>query len=151
MLASCACGDWLKPHLLEDLSRTSSICSSWATPFCSMVPADFIIVSLVMSISKFLKMHQKTIRVQLHEGPHFVLFIRLLACTHVRNMWWSLKMAGQEDIYRILYTFIFTNFANFAQSQKCCHATPFMLSKWIICKNFSQNNWNCHFCEILAT
>ena len=40
-----------------------------------MVPADFIIVSLVMSISKFLKMHQKNIRVQLREGPHFVLFI----------------------------------------------------------------------------
>ena len=34
-----------------------------------------LIVSLVMSNSKFLKMHQKTIRVQLREGPHFVLFI----------------------------------------------------------------------------
>ena len=28
-----------------------------------------------MSISKFLKIHQKTIRVQLREGPHFMLFI----------------------------------------------------------------------------
>ena len=56
-----------EPHLLnlQQLSHTLLL----------NVAADFIIVSLVMSISKFLKMHQKTIRVQLREGPHFVLFI----------------------------------------------------------------------------
>ena len=44
-----------------------------------------LIFSLVMSISKFLKIHQKTIRVQLRKGPHFVLFI-LCVCHHGNSL-----------------------------------------------------------------